>query len=213
MIVFVILGISADNIFVTYDAWRQSDSYPQFEGNLKKRMAYTIRRASKAILATSSTTAFAFLSNGFSSLMPISASGYFAAVIVPVNYVLIVFFFPAFIILYETHVKSIEQAISQCFYKSLSCFYCCKTYKKLRKIVKLMKSEKSRISQKHSKKDSLKASTPRKSEKSVEDPPASLRSTKDPRGTNDCVKSKVMALNETVDYVGTIHKQPGSLDT
>ena len=28
MILFVILGISADNIFVTWDAWQQSDSYP-----------------------------------------------------------------------------------------------------------------------------------------------------------------------------------------
>lgn len=28
MIVFVILGISADNIFVTWDAWCQSNTYP-----------------------------------------------------------------------------------------------------------------------------------------------------------------------------------------
>jgi predicted RND superfamily exporter protein len=71
-------------------------------------MAYTFRRAAKAILATSSTTAFAFLSNGFSSLMPVSAFGYFAFVIVPVNYVLIVFYFPSFLIVYETKVKDKE---------------------------------------------------------------------------------------------------------
>lgn len=28
MVVFVVLGISADNIFVLWDAWRQSDTYP-----------------------------------------------------------------------------------------------------------------------------------------------------------------------------------------
>ena len=77
-------------------------------------MAYTFRRASLAILATSSTTAFAFLSNGFSALMPVSAFGYFAFVVVPVNYILIVFYFPAFLIIYENQVKSIEKSIYKC---------------------------------------------------------------------------------------------------
>jgi predicted RND superfamily exporter protein len=71
-------------------------------------MAYTFRRAYKAILATSSTTAAAFLSNGFSTLMPVSAFGYFAFVIVPVNYVLIVFYFPAYLIHYERWAKDLE---------------------------------------------------------------------------------------------------------
>lgn len=105
-------------------------------------MAYTIRRSSKAILATSSTTAFAFLSNGFSTLMPVSAFGYFATVIVPVNYVLIVFYFPAFIIMYETRVKSIEQSTVNCLWKSLRCRFCYKSYKKLKKVLKIMNKKK-----------------------------------------------------------------------
>jgi predicted RND superfamily exporter protein len=121
MVVFLVLGISADNIFVICDAWVQSESYPQFSGNLKKRMAYTFRRAAKAILATSSTTAFAFLSNGFSSLMPVSAFGFFAFVIVPVNYVLIVFYFPAFLIIYENDIKHKEAIVANCF-RVVFCF-------------------------------------------------------------------------------------------
>ena len=119
MICFVVLGISADNIFVIWDAWCQSDSYEIYTGNHRKRMAYTFRRAYKAILATSSTTAFAFLSNGFSQLMPISAFGYFAFVIVPVNYVLIVFYFPCYLIIYEDHVKELERKYFYmvCFWK------------------------------------------------------------------------------------------------
>ena len=77
-------------------------------------MAYTFRRAAKAILATSSTTAFAFLSNGFSSLMPVSAFGYFAFVIVPVNYVPIVLYFPSFLIVYETKIKEKEAIVANC---------------------------------------------------------------------------------------------------
>ena len=144
MIVFVILGISADNIFVTWDAWKQSDSYPQFTGNLNKRMAYTIRRAYKAILATSSTTAFAFLSNGFSSLMPVSAFGYFAAVVVPVNYILIVFYFPAFIILYETKVQRYESAVIECLCKSIKCIYCRQGYKKCKRMLRDKKRRRSK---------------------------------------------------------------------
>jgi predicted RND superfamily exporter protein len=79
-------------------------------------MAYTFRRAYKAILATSSTTAAAFLSNGFSTLMPVSAFGYFAFVIVPVNYVLIVFYFPAFLIHYENWAKGWEASCNSCLW-------------------------------------------------------------------------------------------------
>lgn len=124
MVVFVVLGISADNIFVLWDAWRQSETYPTLKGNQKKRMAYTYRRAYKSLLATSSTTAFAFLSNGFSSLMPVSAFGYFAFVIIPINYVLIVFYYPAFLIINENYARDIEKkclsALGNCF----TCFYC-----------------------------------------------------------------------------------------
>ena len=71
-------------------------------------MAYMFRRASKSLLATSSTTAFAFMSNGFSSLMPVSAFGWFAFVLIPVNYVLIVTYYPAFLIIYDKYVKQKE---------------------------------------------------------------------------------------------------------
>jgi len=120
-IVFVVLGISADNIFVLWDAWCQSATFAPLATSYNKRMAYTFRRAYKAILATSSTTAFAFLSNGFSSLMPISAFGYFAFFIVPVNYILIVFYFPAYIIVHEKYFKSFEQ---RCCRRLTDCFTC-----------------------------------------------------------------------------------------
>ena len=87
-------------------------------------MAYTFRRASKALLATSSTTAFAFLSNGFSSLMPCSAFGYFAFVIIPVNYVLIVLYYPAYLIIYENKMKSIENAIIKFACDTVKCLWC-----------------------------------------------------------------------------------------
>lgn len=124
VILFVVLGISADNIFVLWDAWCQSATYAPLAASYNKRMAYTFRRAYKAILATSSTTAFAFLSNGFSSLMPISAFGYFAFFIVPVNYVLIVFYFPAYIIVHEKYLKACEQRCCRGLTACLTCRHC-----------------------------------------------------------------------------------------
>lgn len=50
--------------------------------------------------------------------MPISAFGYFAFVIVPVNYVLIVFYFPCYIVIYENYVKEYEQY----YFGKLMCF-------------------------------------------------------------------------------------------
>ena len=60
---------------------------------------------------TSSTTAVAFFVNITSKLMPIRAFGIFAGVIVLVNYILVVMFFPPTIIFYERYI---EGKITRC---------------------------------------------------------------------------------------------------
>ena len=71
LVIFIVLGIAADNIFVFCDAWRQSENIPVMQGNNQRRMAYTFRRARDAIAVTSSTTSVAFLANAFSPIVPI----------------------------------------------------------------------------------------------------------------------------------------------
>jgi protein dispatched 1 len=66
LMIFIVLGIAADDIFVFYDAWRQSAEYPLIANDKKRRMAYTFRRATRAMAMTSSTTSAAFLVNVFS---------------------------------------------------------------------------------------------------------------------------------------------------
>ena len=68
-------------------------------------MAYTFRRASIAMAVTSSTTCVAFLANFFSPLMPFKSASLFAGVNIPVNYLLVIFFFPAVVVFYENRVK------------------------------------------------------------------------------------------------------------
>jgi predicted RND superfamily exporter protein len=106
LVIFIVLGIAADDIFVFIDAWRQSE---KIDSNIlsdkKKRLAYSFRRAVRAMAVTSSTTSVAFFANYFSPLMPIRSFGIFAGIIVPVNYLLVVLMFPPATIFYERYFE------------------------------------------------------------------------------------------------------------
>ena len=66
-------------------------------------MAYSFRRAYKAIAVTSSTTSVAFGSNIFSPIVPIRAFGFQSALIVLVNYFMVVMIMPSVQITYECY--------------------------------------------------------------------------------------------------------------
>ena len=114
MAIFVVLGVAADDIFVFTDAWRQSGRERTIRKDLVKRMNYTWRRAAKAMLVTSSTTAFAFLSSSFSKIMPIRTFGIYAAIIIPMNFILVITLYPAIIIVDERVIKRINKKIFFC---------------------------------------------------------------------------------------------------
>lgn len=103
--IFLVLGIGADDLFVFYDAWLQSqhlvpkhaagamegdsDGVTVTQQRYIARMDYTYKRAAKAMLTTSFTTCVAFLATAASPLMPLSAFGIFAAVAVIANYAMV----------------------------------------------------------------------------------------------------------------------------
>jgi hypothetical protein len=96
--IYLVLGIGADDIFVFVDAWRQSRSLYSHSAD---RMDYTWRRASKAMLITSSTTIAAFLATAVSPIMPISSFAIYASVAIFLNYILCITFFPCVLMLYH----------------------------------------------------------------------------------------------------------------
>ena len=100
LVIFIILGVAADDLFVFNDAWRQTSKLSHTKGDYDKRMALTYRRASKAMFVTSFTTASAFLATGFSDIMPISAFGYFASILIVCNYGLVITLFPAVLMIW-----------------------------------------------------------------------------------------------------------------
>ena len=113
--IFIVLGIAADDVFVLFDAWRQSEKVDKrILCNTSRRMAYTWRRAFKAVFVTSSTTAVGFFANAFSPLMPIKAFGIFVGIIVPMNFLLVVLIFPAAVILYDERIKHRYNILEHC---------------------------------------------------------------------------------------------------
>ena len=127
MIIYIVLGIAADDIFVFYDAWKQSAEIDkEILDTREKRLAYSFRRAVRAMAITSSTTAVAFFANAFSPLLSISAFGIFAGVIVPVNYLLVIMIFPPAVIWYEDFILNNESCSScLCWAKCSKCCNCC----------------------------------------------------------------------------------------
>lgn len=104
LVVFIVLGVAADDVFVMHDAWKQSSNILEYEGNVRKRMSYAWKRATKAMLVTTSTTCLAFLSTALSSIVPIRSFGLYAAIIIPVNYILIIVMLPPMLIFYDKYL-------------------------------------------------------------------------------------------------------------
>jgi len=119
--IFIVLGIAADDIFVFCDAWRQSEFIPQIAKDQKRRMAYAFKRSFRAIAVTSSTTAVAFLANAASDIRPIRAFGIYAAIIIPVNFIIVILVIPSVQIIHDNHFKE------RCNYRK--CSPCCRKNK------------------------------------------------------------------------------------
>lgn len=102
--IFIVLGIGADDVFVFYDAFKQSALVPHVQDNILDRVTYTAERASKAISVTSFTTMMAFLATAMSKVMPISAFGILSATMVFFLFVVNVAFFPPALMLYDRYV-------------------------------------------------------------------------------------------------------------
>ena len=103
MSIFIILGIGSDNIFVFMDTWKLSGGRKY--ASLAHRMSDVYRRSAKTMFVTSTTTVVAFLSNAPSPLLSISSFGIFSAVLVFVNYLSVILFFPTVVMYHYSSRK------------------------------------------------------------------------------------------------------------
>lgn len=121
--VFIILGIGCDDIFVLMDAWKQSAMHPSSEvrASLLLRFTWAYNRAASAMLATSVTTCAAFVACAVSPIWDIQCFGVVSAVMVLADYLLVITFLPAAIIVRERYFPTqVKECPGSCLKRSAS---------------------------------------------------------------------------------------------
>mmetsp|Transcript_4461 Transcript_4461/g.9667 ORF Transcript_4461/g.9667 Transcript_4461/m.9667 type:complete len:1035 (+) Transcript_4461:67-3171(+) len=101
LVVYLVLGIGADDIFVLVDTFihlerEEAEKDPKWSAErFRKAFKAAYIRTAGAIFNTSFTTAMAFMSSSGSKAMPMRTCGWFAAICILMNYVFTMTFTPA----------------------------------------------------------------------------------------------------------------------
>ena len=106
--IYIVLAIGADDTFVFVDAWKQSFyAGPDVNRNLATRMSWVYRRAGLAMLITSLTTCAAFLATAVASgqVPDLQLFGIFTAFVIFIDYVLVMTFLTAIMVLYHNRFE------------------------------------------------------------------------------------------------------------
>lgn len=115
MTLFIVVAIGADDIFVFMDQYKQSAYYKEVCADLKSRMNWVYGRASWAMFITSATTCAAFVCTAVNPLPNIQSFGIFSAFVIVADYLLVITWFPACVVLYHNYLE-----------KRPCCFCCCR---------------------------------------------------------------------------------------
>ncbi|XP_029790807.1 protein dispatched homolog 1 isoform X1 [Suricata suricatta] len=120
----ILVGIGADDAFVLCDVW----SYAKFDkphAGTAETVGVTLQHAALSMFVTSFTTAAAFYANYVSNITAIRCFGVYAGTAVLVNYVLMVTWLPAVVVLHERYLLNILSCFrkpQQQAYVSKSCW-------------------------------------------------------------------------------------------
>jgi hypothetical protein len=106
LIIFLILCIGADDIFVFMDTWKASRSKPpHISGSIESRLQWTYGQAASAMFTTTATTVLALLMTATSSIPFIASFGIFGALVVIFDYALVISWFPVTVIVYHRYFE------------------------------------------------------------------------------------------------------------
>jgi protein dispatched 1 len=112
--IFVVVGIGADDIFVFMDAWKQSIVTLGVDAPLEKRLGLVLYKACGSMFITSLTTASAFASNAFSPITSLKCFGVYCAIVVIVDFFLMLSYVPALVIIYQRSLKTHPACCQSC---------------------------------------------------------------------------------------------------
>eukprot|EP00931_Biecheleriopsis_adriatica_P025761 TRINITY_DN1574_c0_g1_i1.p1 TRINITY_DN1574_c0_g1~~TRINITY_DN1574_c0_g1_i1.p1 ORF type:complete len:1112 (-),score=207.49 TRINITY_DN1574_c0_g1_i1:443-3733(-) len=119
ILIFIMLGVGADSVFVFSDAWHQSEELLRdaktpikVQGqdeisSLAARIALAYQRTLVSVFNTSFTTGVAFLATAISPIMPIRTMGIFACLLVVMNYIFVITLTPAVFAVWASYGLSI----------------------------------------------------------------------------------------------------------
>ncbi|KAL6096254.1 disp1 [Pungitius sinensis] len=102
----ILVGIGADDAFVLCDVW----NYTKFDkphAELSETVGVTLQHAALSMFVTSFTTAAAFYANYVSNITAIRCFGVYAGTAILVNYILMVTWLPAVVVLHERYLPSL----------------------------------------------------------------------------------------------------------
>lgn len=118
---YIVAAIGADDIFIFMDAYKQSahTDDPRILESLESRMSWVYRRTGTAMAITSATTCSAFLCTLITPLVDIQAFGVFAALVILVDYILVMTLFCTAVVIYH---NKFEQSCCA------PCGTCCRTF-------------------------------------------------------------------------------------
>ncbi|KAJ3436249.1 sterol-sensing domain [Anaeramoeba flamelloides] len=101
---YIIFAIGADDIFIFLNTWIHSRLAGKHTiESLTTRMQWAYPKAAQAMFITSVTTAFAFILTAMCPIVEVSVFGIFAASLVITNYLFVITYFPAIVIIYEKY--------------------------------------------------------------------------------------------------------------
>lgn len=120
----ILVGIGADDAFVLCDVW----NYTKFDkphAETSETVSITLQHAALSMFVTSFTTAAAFYANYVSNITAIRCFGVYAGTAILVNYVLMVTWLPAVVVLHERYLLNIFSCFKkpqQQIYDNKSCW-------------------------------------------------------------------------------------------
>ncbi|XP_014829226.1 PREDICTED: protein dispatched homolog 1 [Poecilia mexicana] len=131
----ILVGIGADDAFVLCDVW----NYTKFDkphAELSETVSVTLHHAALSMFVTSFTTAAAFYANYVSNITAIRCFGVYAGTAILVNYILMVTWLPAVVVLHERYLPNLficskppQQQQGNCFTQVFWAAVCHKIHK------------------------------------------------------------------------------------
>ncbi|CAM5144510.1 unnamed protein product [Natator depressus] len=102
----ILVGIGADDAFVLCDVWNYT-KFDKSHADTSETVSITLQHAALSMFVTSFTTAAAFYANYVSNITAIRCFGVYAGTAILVNYVLMVTWLPAVVVLHERYLLNI----------------------------------------------------------------------------------------------------------